>query len=196
MCFRDSEGETCYEHALEGAEPLPRWRSLLFASVALSTSCGYLGLSDASHSAAFETETKVRPDMSVRRAAAFRAGLRVYAAKLGDDEHAESYASGLRDQAMKLGLMAYAAAFGDPTIRPAWVVDGFALYRKIRWPKDGDPCPKCDEPMRLGEGEEYPSCKVAACVNPEPVDPEEVKRKIGDLLGKKLSGKKGKGGRR
>src|ERR1700679_581184 len=35
VCFRDSKGETCYEHAEADAIPLPRGKSLLFATVAL-----------------------------------------------------------------------------------------------------------------------------------------------------------------
>jgi hypothetical protein len=180
VCFRDAGGDTCYGHAGEDAVPLPNWRSVLFASVSLAASGGYLGLSDASSAAALDTRQGLRRDLDVETTFAFDAALRVYAAKLGDDERVELYASGIRERATLLGLMAYAASSGDPAVRPRWVLEGFDTYRRIRWPKDGDPCPACGGAMRATD--DGVRCLDPDCSKNKKVDPEEVKGKIQALL--------------
>lgn len=189
-CFEDHEGKTCYVHAHPDAKPLPNWRGLLYASVALASASGYLGVSDETHEAIFTTSMKNGHGRSNDKRYGFDAGLRFYAAKLGDDEYAENYATGIREKAMNTGLMAYAAASGDPSIRPTWVLTGFDEYRRIRWPKSGDRCPKCSVPMHGRKGSIV--CKNPDCGRP-PTDKEirAMKGRVQELLNRKTK-KKGK----
>jgi hypothetical protein len=72
---------------------------------------------------------------------AVRIALRAYASRWGDDEDVTSYASEVPAKAERLGLGVYAIVANDPRIRPAEVIEAFATYRRLRWPKGGDPCP-------------------------------------------------------
>jgi hypothetical protein len=131
----DANGPACYEHAALDAQPIENWRAFLFADVARSL--GGYDLDDAGREAIYNTEER-RPGL---RSLALRAALRAYAARWGDDENVASYSSETPARAERIGLCVYALIANDPRVRPAEVVDAFAAYRRLRWPKGGDPCP-------------------------------------------------------
>lgn len=137
VTYTDTAGPTCYEHAALDAVPVENWRALLFASVARSLPGDDVDASalDAIH------YTEGRLPSGRCSTPYFRIALRAYVSRWGSDEHVTSYASEVPDKAERLGLCVYAVVANDPRIRPAEIVEGFAAYRQLRWPKGGDPCP-------------------------------------------------------
>lgn len=135
----DAGGPTCYDHAALDAVPVENWRALLFASVARSLPGD--DVDNAAIEAIHYTDDWLPSDRSLRAGRLFRVALRAYASRWGDDEDVTSYATEVPAKAERLGLWIYAVVANDPRIRPAEIIEGFALYRRLRWPKGGDACP-------------------------------------------------------